>query len=77
MLADEPVGLIGELAAVCFENAPDLALGLALARLRHGLEDAGEQAAARRAAHGCFGDFRRERDVARQKERFEAMVISS
>ena len=52
-------------------NARDLALGLALARLHHGVDDAREQSALGRGPDGCFGNVRHERDVAGHKEGFE------
>jgi hypothetical protein len=71
MPADEAVGFVGKLAAVALEKAFDLALGLPPARLHHGVEDAREKPALRRAPDGCFGDVRHERDVAGHKEGFE------
>ena len=57
-------------AAVKLKKARDLALGLALARLHHGVDAACEEAA-RRGRDGCFGNVRHERDVAGHKEGFQ------
>jgi hypothetical protein len=71
VLADEAIGLVGELAAVMLKKARDLALGLALAGLHYGVYDAREESGLRRGPDGWFGDVRHERDVARHKEGFE------
>jgi hypothetical protein len=71
VLADEAIGLVGELAAVMLKKARDLALGLALAGLHYGVYDAREESALLRGRDGCLGNVRHERDVAGHKEGFE------